>query len=257
MTRIEHGIVECKGHTIAARQTWTENAESWGFVVCRAPKSSQLLGVIGPAAGKRVTEPALGVPLPAEHDEQAALSMWTLACGLAITQLAALELGDQLVVTGTNALANAVLRAARTQHARTGRIVRQANTPPPANPLVDTTFDYANVDAFDTTLNAFVAAGPGKTVFVDTAAEPDLALAITGHVPKYGVVVFARPDSRDTIMLNIRQVHHLRSARYRYWAPPDTLRDAIDLAACVQRAARLARWERVTLADISGQHEFQ
>jgi hypothetical protein len=243
MITIAHDIITCTPEQAVARLPW-DNRAGWGFLVVRHD-NGRLYGSIGPVDSD---QPGLGLPLGDEADLTRAVGRLVLAAGLSIIARAGLELGGALVVAGSGPLAQTVLASAQAQGARTACILRDASaeaTPLPACAYID----YANLATFDAALDRFVAAGPGRVAFVDALGDPEVALAMAKRVPQYGYLVFCRPDATSSLMLNIRQVHHLKSAHYVYWSRPETLVEALHFVTYIERAQRLMIWERVRLPE--------
>ena len=254
MSTLTHDIVDCDGFTVITRLPWTP-ADKWGITICRSPAAQTssdgltahpYYGALGPMAGEKAP-PALAVPLPKAGTLALALAHFLLACGLSVIARMPLDLGDQVVVTGANPLALSVLAAARLQGTRTLCLLHTDHEPDEAvRAYLGPVLHYNALQAFEAGLDAFVAAGRGKTVFVDTLGDPELVFAMAQRLTRFEYLVFCRQDTAASITLNIRQLHHLKSARFVYWSRPETLPSALQFADYARRAQRLFACERVT-----------
>ncbi|MBN1202242.1 MAG: hypothetical protein JXJ20_10340 [Anaerolineae bacterium] len=254
MTTLDHGIVDCTGFEIVARLPWEAGAaKGWGFLVCKSGSGAEneaLYGVIGPVNGEQIKGPGLGIPLRDAPDPNSALLQFALACSLSVIDKTGIELGDALVVAGANPLGLTALAAARQQGVRTACLVTGADTAAnreAAEKLADAVIAYDDVDTFDDQLDTFAAGCQGKIAYADAAGSPEPVFIMAGRLERFGTLVFCRPDSIVSVLLALREVHHLRSARYAFWSRPETLEQALTLSEYYRRAVRLLQWERVDL----------
>lgn len=267
MIHLEHGIVNCTGFEIVERLPWdtppaeattapAASAQGWGFLACRPPRSlapgeytgDVLYGALGPTQHTIVQEECLAIPLPDVPASTSALECFALACGLSVTDLCQLEFGDTVVVVGANPLSRSVLMAAKTRRARTACLLPAPEAAPAWHEiqgLADAVIGFEYSAAFEAQLDAFLAATRGSLVFVETAGQPDPVVFLAKRLTKFGKFVFCRQDSNAVVSMDLRSVHHLKSARFLYWGSPPTLREALALSDCYRRAANLYAWGRV------------
>lgn len=269
MTLLDHSIVECMGFDILRFLLW-DSAElkkldsqasdhgNWGFLICTPSHSKsmhdgsnapKLYGAVGPIQGDLVQETCLAIPLEGASDTQSALAQFALTCGLSIIEKARLEVGDTIVVAGANPLALSVLVAASVQGARTVCLVPDSETESAyrqdIEKLSGEILDFEDVSSFDSKLDALIASSAGKSVYVDALGQPGPVYAMATRLEKFGTLVLCRQEVTTSVLLNIADVHHRKSAQYIYWAKPETIEQALMLSECYRRAARLFHWERV------------
>jgi hypothetical protein len=275
MTPFTHGIVDCMGFEIVKSLPWdlpggeiddredryqASERSNWGISICKWPDSTssgdksevdRLYGLIGPIQNNRIQETCLGIPLQGALDPQSALSHFALACGLSIIGKAKLELGDAIVVAGVNPLALNVLVAARQQCARTACLVpgseAEAAYRQDIEKLADEMIEFEDVSSCDAKLHTLIASSRGKTVYVDAIGQPSLVYAMAMRLETFGTLVLCRQEVTTSVVLNLREVHHLKSAHYIYWARPETLEEALTFSECCRRAASLFQWKRVSM----------
>lgn len=269
MTLLDHGIVDCKGFEILESLPWEPRAGSkdlhqtaahvnWGFLICSPPGSmapgnesngNNLYATIGPIQTGHIQEACLAIPLQGNLDPQSGMSHFALACGLSIIERAKLELGDTIVVAGANPLALSVLVAATLQGAMTVCLVPDSEKESTYQQDIENVsgeiLDFEDVSSFDEKLDKLIASARAKTVFVDTAGQPSLVFSMATRLEKFGTLVLCRQDVATSVILNIADVHHRKSARFIYWARPENLEEALTQSECCRRAASLFHWKRV------------
>lgn len=274
MTRIAHGIVDCKGFEIVKSLPWdlqsgefddhedgyqASERSNWGILVCRRPDSmpsgdesnvDRLYAAMGPIQSDRIQETCLGIPLKGILDPQSALSHFALACGLSIIDRATLELGDTIAVAGANLLALSVLVAANTQGARAVCLVpnseAQATCRLGIEQLADAVVEFKAMSSFDSKLDTFLASSRGKTAYVDAVGLPNLVHAMASRLEMFGTLVLCRQEVITSIQVDIRRYVHLKSAQIIYWSRPENLKEALAIRECYRRAANLFKWTRVS-----------
>jgi hypothetical protein len=269
VTFLNHGIVDCRGFEILESLPWEPRAGiseanrgpalvNWGFLICSRPhpvlpkndsKENKLYGTIGPIESHYTRESCLGIPLKDKLDPQSAMSHFALACGLFIIEKANLELGDTVVVAGANLLALSVLVAASMQGAMTVCLVSGSEKDSAYRQDIENIsgeiLDFEYASSFDEKLDNLIARARGKTVFVDTAGQPSLVFSMATRLEKFGTLALCRQDVTTSVILNIGDVHHRKSARFIYWSRPENLEDALRYSECCRRGANLFHWERV------------
>jgi hypothetical protein len=273
MTVLHHGIVDCVGFQVVKSLSWNpdgferhnsrgQQQRDWGFIICtpsgtapqNAPEGRELYATIGAIRTDHIEGPCLGILLQGVHDHNAALSRFALACGLSIIEKAKLELGDTIIVAGANPLSHSVLVAAGKQGARAACLVSNSGTEATylkdIESLTDEVLEYENISSFDPRLDKRIAASRGKTVYIDAAGEPSLVFAMATRVEKFGTLIFCRQEVETSVVMNLREVHHLKSANYIYWGGPETLEEALKLSECCRRADNLWRWKRIVMLSI-------
>jgi hypothetical protein len=284
MTPIPHGIVDCMGFHIVKSLPWDPRTGrldhrqggvrapehgNWGFLVCSPNELmplgheadvSKLYGTIGPTQTDRIQHTCLGIPLQSAADPQSALARFALACGLSIIEKAELELGHTVIVAGANPLALSLLVAAREQGARTACLVPASETEAVYRQgienLADEVIDFGDISSCDARLDALLASCRGKIVCIDAAAQPGPVCAMAARLQMFGTLVLCRQEATTSVVLRLREIHHLKSAQFIYWARPESLEEALKLGECCRRAANLFQWKRVSLwecfsADLS------
>lgn len=255
---IAHHIVACSDARVIAGLPWDVDVqEAWqGVFLCQPGESDEpMAGGFGCVSSGRVVAPCLGVAVDTGQDVGPVMLQLAVACGLSILDMAGAELGDMLVVAGANWLALVTLLAARAQGLRTISLVPQASPVGRLSAGLDRAAEqvlaYDNVNGFETALDAVLASAGGRLAFVDTAGQPALVYEMAARLARYSTLVFCRQESTNSVVLRLRELHHLKSARFVYWARPETLRAALDFETFYQRAARLVRWGRLPAVDLS------
>jgi len=271
VNRLDHGIVNCRGFEILESLPWKSHlgkkvtnqvpdGSNWGFLICTPPgftppgnesNGNKLYGTIGPIQTEHIQESCLAIPLHGNLNPQSAMSYFALACGLSIIEKSNLELGDTAVVSGANPLALSILVAATAQGARTACLVSDSEKESAYRQDIENVsseiLDFEDVSCFDDKLDRFVALSKGKTVYVDTVGQPGPVYAMAMRLKKFGTLVFCRQEVDSSVVLSLREVHHLKSAHYIYWARPENLEQALILSECCQRSANLFHWKRVRI----------
>lgn len=269
MTLLNEGVVDCLGFEIVESLSWDGLGSkkdgnqalepgSWGFLISSRQGASplkdgsrvgNLFGTVGPIQTHRIQEPCLGIPLQGALDPQSALIQFALACGLSIIEKAKLELGDTIVVAGANLLALSVLVAASVQSTRNVCVIPDSEKQSPyrqvIEKLADALLEFEDISTFDSELDAFLALSRGKTVYVDALGQPGPVHAMATRLEKFGTLLLCRQEVTSSILVNIADVHHRKSAQFIYWARPETIEQALMLAECCRRAAGLFHWKRV------------
>jgi hypothetical protein len=271
MNLITHGIVDCKGFKIVRSWLWFHrkgkkgNSElqnrgdrKWGFIICLPSvsmvprykfKMDKLYGVIGTIQTDLIREACLGIPLKEASDIPSALNQFALSCGLSIIEKAQIELGDTIIISGVNPLALSVLVAAKAQGASIFCLFSPFEAEFPyqrsIEKLADGIIEFKYNSSFNDKFNEFVASSLGKTVFIDTIGEPGLVYSMAIRLEKFETMVFCRQEADTSVMLNLRNVHHLKSAKFVYWARPENLEEALVWRKHSQRAARLLNYKRI------------
>jgi hypothetical protein len=275
MTMLAHGILDGFGFEIVTSFPWdlqsseadagedkyrSAEGRNWGVIICRPPKAIRsgdesyvngLYGVIGQIQANCIREMCLAIPLEEAPDLRNASSFFILACGLSIIDKTGLELGDTLVVAGANLLALSVLVAAKRQCARTACLISGSHEEVVKRlgmeQLSDALLRFDATCSFDSELDTFVASSRGKIVYVDTIGLPSVVHAMTSRLARFGTLALCRQDVSSSLPIDIRRDVHLKSAQIIYWSRPQSLEEALVLNACYRRAARLFRWERVSM----------
>ena len=245
MTALEHGIIDCHGLQIVTSLPWAD--ADWGFLVCSSGDGT-LYGLTGSTRGVRVNDSRIGIPLETK-DPRLGLARLALGCGLSILELTRLELGEKLLVSGVNALALSVLAAGHVQHARLACIDPNLSSQSPYRAaierLVDKVIAFDDIEPFDEQLAAFVTGTLGDTAFVDTAGVPGPVQAMVGQLGRFGVLALAQENADTTVVLKMREMHHLKSAHFAYRIWPTYLEGALGRLASCRRAANLLANGRV------------
>ncbi len=269
MTGLDHGIVDCKGFEILESLPWepragikeanqTPGLSNWAFLICspfgsaapgNEPTGKKVYGSIGPIESDFTQESCPGIPLQSALHPQSAMSHFALACGLSIIERAKLELGDTIVVAGANPLAMSALVAATMQGARTICLVPDSEKESAYVQDIENAsleiLDFEDVSSFDEKLDTLIASTRGKTVFIDTTGQPSPVFSMATRLEKFGTLVLCRQDVMISVILNIADVHHRKSAQFIYWTRPENLEECLALVSCCRRAARLLDWKRV------------
>ncbi len=255
--------MDCRGFEVLAQSVW----DCWfpwqaspikpdmvGFLICRAP-AGDIYGALGTVSGINQTcATGYGIPLPVDAELAVyplpLLEQFALACGLSITARAGLELGDGLVIAGMNSLAHYVLAAGRAHGADTLCLTHQADSiKPDTMPDNDRVMALDDAAAFDEQLAAFVAGVTGKVVFADTCGDVALIHAMATHLPRFGRLLLCRPDVDASVVLNMRDFQHRRSAVFDYWAGPVTPEASTALQRHYQQAGRLIQWRHMAVFE--------
>jgi hypothetical protein len=272
MNLISHGIIDCRGFEIVMSWPWVHKYDNnkyvtefqnrddrnWGFLICRPPGSMSpsdksnmdiLYGVIGPIQTNLIQETCLGIPLQEAPDLPGALAQFVLSCGLSIIEQAQIELGDTVVVSGMNPLTISVLVASKAQCASILCLAPSSDLEVPYRRYIEElaykTIEFEYTSSFDDRFDAIIASSRGKTVFIDTIGEPGLVYSMADRLEKFGIMVFCRQEASTSVVLNLRDVHHRKSAQFLYWSRPENLKEALIRRECCRRAARLLYYNRV------------
>lgn len=258
MMPIECNVVDCSEARVVAGLPWNGSADGawWGAFVCRLDDTAgSLAGAWGPVSGDAVYASCAGALLSNVGDSLAGLFRVAVACGLSVLGATGVELGDMVVVAGQDPLALMVLLAARAQGIRA---ICLAAHPDMAGVLgeqirlaAEQVLVYEQVNAFEADLEAALASATGGIAFVDTGGQPALVYEMAARLRKYSALVLCRQDSADSVMLALRELHHLKSARFVYWSHPASLRSGLEFEILFQRAARLIRWNRIAPVDLA------
>ena len=146
MKLIDYGICDCMGFEILG--SWSldprvdkndeisgTSSTHWGFLICTPSpnllpgfesEQNRFYGVLGSLKYPVIQESSLGILIKDVADFQSALAQFALGCGLSIIKKAHVELGDAVVVAGTNPLALSVLISGRLQGAMTVCLVSKS-----------------------------------------------------------------------------------------------------------------------------------
>jgi hypothetical protein len=274
--------IDCRGLQIIENAAWDiglvpekfpghKNARNrnWGFLIYRALRNSasgrssfcpRFIGAIGPIDVTPLEETCLGIPVQSADNSKRALIQFVLACGLSILEQAQLEMGDTLVISGINPLALSVLAAAQTHGS--SRIL--CLVPPSearvafrgqVEKAVFMTMDFAYSHSFDSLFDEFLASSTGKTVFIDTTGDPDLVYSMATRLNTFGKMIFCRQDADSSVMMNICNLHHLKSAHFIYWSRVESFEDTLPWCGYILRAGRLLNYKRLA-APISDLFRF-
>jgi hypothetical protein len=65
------------------------------------------------------------------------------------------------------------------------------------------------------------------------------------RLEKFGKLVFCRQEADSKVVLNLRNIHHLKSAHYIYWSRAESLEEALAWGEYCMRAARLLNYKRI------------
>lgn len=256
MTRLDHGITDCKGFKITASLPWnlavsqhSETPNHWGFLLCGPPEDKEnVYGAIGETETEIIGETCLGIPLANISTLQSPLVPFALACGLSIIDKAQLELGDTAIVAGMNPLAYSILTAAKRQGARTACLTSGFKTTGRDRSkmqVADAFFEFESVSSFEEGLDAFLASSIGKVVYIDAAGRPDLVYAMAARLKPFGALVLCRQESAASLPLDIRRHLHITSAQVYYWTRPECLEEALSLLQYCRQATNLFQWSRI------------
>jgi len=267
-------LIDCRGLQIVENAEWNIGLvakdvpglriapnRNWGFLICRALWNSasghssfcpRFIGAIGPIDVTPLRETCFGIPVQGAGDSKRALIQFVLACGLSILEKTQLEMGDTLVISGINPLAQSVLMAAHTHG-----ISRILCLVPPSEShaafrsqvekAVDKTIDFAYSVSFDPLFDEFLVSSMGKTAFIDTTGDPDLVYSMATRLDTFGKMIFCRQDSDSSIIMSIRNLHHLKSAHFVYWSRVESFEDALPWSEYILRAGRLLDHKRLAV----------
>jgi len=265
-------FIDCRGLQIANYVPWDLEVVSeefaghrnvrnrnWGFLICRPLPNSEsgrksfcprFIGAIGPIDVTPLEETCLGIPMQSADDSHGALIQFILACGLSILEQSQLEMGDTLVISGINPLAQSVLMAAQTHGI--SRILclvppseSQAGFKSEVKNAVDKIVDFAYSVSFDSRFDEFLASSTGKTIFIDTTGDPDLVYSMATRLDIFGKMILCRQDADSSLVMNIRNLHHLKSAHFLYWSRIESIEDALSWREYILRAGRLFDFKRL------------
>jgi len=266
-----HGIVNCKGFKVVMIWPWVHDFDNkynpsfknqddlkWGFIICKPSvfKGSsdkynidKLYGVIGPIRIDYIRESCLGIPLHEEQDISIALAKYAISCGLSIVKKADVELGDTVVVSGVNPLALSVIIAAKSQGTNILCLTHYSELRSPQmkdiKKLSDEVIEFEYTAYFEARFIEIIASSKGKTIYIDAAGDPERVYSMAVRLKKFETLVFCRPDAHTSLMVNLRSIHHLKSAKFIYWGKADNLEDALIWKDCYRRAANLFNYKRV------------
>ena len=212
-----------------------------------------IYGVISHQENGYINEPCFGVPLTEVSNQKNVLANFALACGLSIIKKAQLELGDMVVVAGVNPLALNIIVAAKLICAKIICLVPNFNVEDQFRKefekVTDRIIGFEYTSSFNAKLNEAIASTNGKIVFFDTTGEPEIVYSMAIRLEQFGTFVFCRQDATKSISLNLRNVHHLKSAKFIYWGNPETLEEALRLKVFLKRVNRLFHWHRLSLPN--------
>jgi len=242
---------------------------NWGFLIYRVLQNSvsgsssfcpRFIGAIGPIDVAPLEETCLGIPVQNADNSKRALIQFVLACGLSILEQAQLEMGDTLVISGINPLALSVLAAAQSHgNSRILCLVPPSEARVAFRGKVEKTvlltMDFAYSNSFDSLFDEFLASSTGKTVFIDTTGDPDLVYSMATRLNTYGRMIFCRQDADSSVMMDIRSLHHLKSAHFVYWPRVESCEDILPWCEYILRAGRLIDYKRLA-APISDLFRF-